>query len=76
MQVYVLWQTSEYVADHFDLKLIGIYSSRSLAEAASERALQEPGFVGPADKLSISSFTVDRDIWPLGPFPGGPPRAL
>ncbi|HEY2892909.1 MAG TPA: hypothetical protein VGJ16_01805 [Pirellulales bacterium] len=69
MQVFVLWMISEYIPEHFDMKLVGIYSSQALANDAKQRAATEPGFCGPADRFEIAKFTIDKDIWPLGPFP-------
>jgi hypothetical protein len=66
IQVYVLWHTHEYAKDHFDLKLIGIYSSLKNAEEAKSRALEKTGFIESSENLSVAQFTLDRDIWPLG----------
>jgi hypothetical protein len=48
------------------VKVVGIYSSRALAEAAEERAQALPGFVDEPDGFTIEQYEVDRDHWPRG----------
>lgn len=48
------------------VKVVGIYSSRSLAEEAEERTRQLPGFADEADGFSIEQYEVDKDHWPRG----------
>jgi hypothetical protein len=48
------------------VKVIGVYSSKALAEEALERAQQLPGFADEADGFTISSIDVDHDQWPRG----------
>jgi hypothetical protein len=48
------------------VKVIGIYSSAALAEAAIERARILPGFVDQPDCFSIERYQVDNDHWPRG----------
>ena len=48
------------------VKVVGIYSSRSLAEEAEERARQLPGFADEPDGFTIEEYTVDTDHWPRG----------
>jgi hypothetical protein len=48
------------------VKVIGIYSSRALAEAAEERASKLPGFADEPDGFSIEQYEIDRDHWPRG----------
>lgn len=48
------------------VKVVGIYSSRALAEAAEERTRLLPGFADELDGFSIEQYEVDRDHWPRG----------
>ena len=48
------------------VKVVGIYSSRALAEAAEERSRQLPGFADEPDGFSIDQYEVDHDHWPRG----------
>ena len=48
------------------VKVIGIYSSRALAEAAIERARILPGFIEEPDSFTIDQYEVDKDHWPRG----------
>jgi hypothetical protein len=48
------------------VKIIGIYSSKELAEAAIERARVLPGFVDDADSFRIDRYDIDEDHWPRG----------
>ena len=48
------------------VKVIGIYSSRVLAEEAEERARALPGFADEPDGFTIDQYEVNRDHWPRG----------
>jgi hypothetical protein len=48
------------------VKVVGIYSSRALAEAADARSRELPGFADEADGFTIEEYEVDRDHWPRG----------
>jgi hypothetical protein len=48
------------------VKVVGIYSSRVLAEEAQERARALPGFCDEPDGFSIEQYEVDRDHWSRG----------
>ena len=48
------------------VKVIGIYSSKELAEAAEERARLLPGFAEEPDGFTIERYEVDQDHWPRG----------
>lgn len=48
------------------VKVIGIYSSETLAEAAMERARSLPGFIEQPDCFTIDPCEVDKDHWPRG----------
>lgn len=48
------------------VKLIGIYSSKVLAEAAETRARLLPGFAEEPDGFTIEPYEIDKDHWPRG----------
>ena len=48
------------------VKIIGMYSSRDLADAAVKRAQALPGFIDDADCFSVDRYEVDKDHWPRG----------
>jgi hypothetical protein len=48
------------------VKVIGIYSSRALAEEALERTRVLPGFVEEPEGFIIEQYEIDRDHWPRG----------
>lgn len=48
------------------VKVIGIYSSRALAEAAIQRARILPGFVEEPESFTIDLYDIDKDHWPRG----------
>ena len=48
------------------VKVIGIYSSRALAEEAEERSRSLPGFADEPDGFTVEQYEVDRDHWPRG----------
>ena len=48
------------------VKVVGIYSSRALAEAAEERTRLLPGFKDEPDGFTIEQYEVDKDHWPRG----------
>lgn len=48
------------------VKVVGIYSSKSLAEEAEDRARALPGFSDEPDGFIIEQYEVDRDHWSRG----------
>lgn len=48
------------------VKVIGIYSSRPLAEAAMERTRTLPGFADEPEGFTIDEYEIDKDHWPRG----------
>ena len=48
------------------VKVVGVYSSRELAEAAVERTRLLPGFADEPGGFTIEQYEVDRDHWPRG----------
>lgn len=49
-----------------DYRLIGVYSSRSKAEAAVERAKQFPGIRKHPEGFIIDEYELDQDNWTSG----------
>ncbi|MGF7028889.1 DUF7336 domain-containing protein [Sphingobacterium sp. HSC-15S19] len=66
--VYLLWHTyvDETLAGGEDFKLIGVYSSKELAEAALVRASKFRGFSDQIEGFEISPYEVDTDGWKAG----------
>lgn len=48
------------------VKVVGIYSSRGLAEEAEERSRALPGFSEEPDGFTIEQYEVDKDHWARG----------
>ena len=46
------------------VKLVGIYSSKVLAEAAEARARLLPGFAEEPGGFTIERYEIDQDHWP------------
>lgn len=62
--IYIL--SHEYERDGYDnLKILGAYSDRSLAEQAQARFV-EPGFSEHKDGFVIHKTSVDKDLWSGG----------
>ena len=64
--VYVLHhvRSDDVYADH--PKLIGVYSSLSRAEAATNRLRDAPGFCDHPDGFTIDPYPTDEDHWREG----------
>jgi len=54
------------IEDHEDVKLLGVFSTRELAERAKARALNLPGFKDSPDGFSIDKYIIDRMGWTAG----------
>jgi hypothetical protein len=48
------------------VKVVGIYSSKALAEGAEEQARALPGFCEEPGGFTIEQYEVDRHHWPRG----------
>lgn len=48
------------------VKVVGIYSSKALAEEAEDRARALPGFSEEPDGFIIEQYEVDKDHWSRG----------
>lgn len=49
-----------------DVKIVGVYSSVTLAQTAVRRAADQPGFAAEPDGFSIDCYELDSDHWTLG----------
>jgi len=49
-----------------ETKLIGIYSTRAIAEMAIERLKKQPGFKDLPEYFSIEEYQIDQDNWTEG----------
>jgi len=54
------------LAETGKVKVVGIYSSRLLAEEAEERTRLLPGFSEEPQGFSIEQYHVDADHWSRG----------
>jgi hypothetical protein len=66
--VFILWHThgeNDELREE-NLKMIGIYSSETEAEAARSRKLQYPGFCDSPDGFEIEIVELNRDQWSEG----------
>lgn len=52
--------------DAADVRVIGVYSSRSAAQAAIERLKEQPGFRDFPDAFTIDEYRLDDDNWADG----------
>jgi hypothetical protein len=66
--VYLVQHTHEFEDGSESIKTIGIYSSRSEADAAVARASMWEGFRQYRDGFSVDRYTVDEDNWVSGFF--------
>ena len=66
MNVFILWHVHQTESDEEDSKLIGVYSTEQLAEAARERSRHLPGFRDLPDAFVINRYDVDSDHWTAG----------
>lgn len=64
--VFILWHSRPVDDDETDDKLLGVYSSRDLAEDRAGRAKALPGFRDYPDVFIISEYQLDVDHWTDG----------
>jgi hypothetical protein len=66
--VFMLWHThgADDEDEEANLKLIGVYSSETDADAAIARKLQYPGFCDTPEGFEIEKVELDRDQWSEG----------
>jgi hypothetical protein len=63
--VFVVQHEYEWCG-HDEVKLIGVYSTRSDAEAAVARSCSQPGFRNWPDGFSIDEYKLGEDHWTEG----------
>jgi homoserine kinase type II len=61
--VFVLHHVAREDTPDEDVKLIGVYSTRVLAEAAVARMCSLPGFRDYPSGFEIDEYRLDRDHW-------------
>jgi hypothetical protein len=66
MEVFLLWHVHKFPDGEEDEKLIGVYSSRELAEQARERVSLQLGFRDAPDGFLIDPYKLDEDHWTEG----------
>ena len=59
--VFVVQHLREDEDGYDNIKLLGVYSTQDLAEAAVERYRQLPGFTEHAAGFDISGYELDKD---------------
>ncbi len=64
-QAFVVYHTISR-GDCDSVKIIGVYSSRVLAERAVERLRKKPGFRSSDGEFTIGPYQVDNDYWADG----------
>ena len=64
--VFLLWHVHELVDGEDDEMLIGVYASRSDAEAAIERLRDQPGFAQYPNDFTIDEYEIGKDHWVEG----------
>lgn len=66
MYVYIVHHTHEVGDDVQDVKVIGIYSKKEIAQAAIDRSAELPGFRESVGGFSIDEYLIDQDNWTEG----------
>lgn len=66
MEVFLLQHAHEKDDGEEDVKTVGIYSTRQLAEEAIERMRVQPGFKDAPDGFHINRYRVNEDHWVEG----------
>jgi hypothetical protein len=68
-KVYLLWHWYPNDPEDDNAKLLGVYSSRTVAETKIEEKYKKlPGFDLGTGELTISEYTLDEDQWNEGFF--------
>ena len=66
MDVFIVQHVHVLEDEEEDVKLIGVYSTRTAAEAAIQRLTLRPGFCDSPEGFSIDLYRVDQDSWEEG----------
>lgn len=63
--VFLVWHAHDLV-EEVDVKLLGVFSTRGLAEDCVVRARAEDGFRDYPNNFEVSEYQVDQDTWNEG----------
>ena len=66
--VFLVQHLHEFADGSESVKIIGVYSSRDLAQAAIGRAARLDGFKDLLTGFSIDEYILDEDNWTSGFF--------
>lgn len=64
--VFLLWHSRDVREGETNDKLVGVYSTRSEAEAAIARKLVCEGFLDFPDGFIVDSYELNQDAWSAG----------
>ena len=64
--VFVVQHVAHEDEPNEDVKLIGVYSTRSAAEAAINRLVGQPGFSAEPHGFQVDEYRLDEDHWKEG----------
>jgi hypothetical protein len=65
--VFLLFHTHHLPGGEDDDKLLGVYSSRDIAEKKIEEKYKKlPGFCKPDGEFIIDEYAIDQDNWEEG----------
>ena len=68
-RVFILWHHYRDDPDDDDAKLLGVYSSKELAEDRRDRKYRQlPGFSRDEGEFTIDPYEIDEDHWNDGFF--------
>ena len=66
MNVFLLWHVNESPSGEESPKLIGVYSTKQLADNALNHAANLPGFRERPEGFTIDIYEVNKDEWREG----------
>jgi hypothetical protein len=61
--VFLVWHNHGPIEDSDNAKLLGVFSSRELAQERVEAALTEPGFADHPEGFTVDEYVVDQHEW-------------
>ena len=68
-QVFILWHHYPHHPDDHNAKLLGVYSSREIAEERRDKKYKHlPGFSRGEGEFTIDPYELDQDHWNDGFF--------
>ena len=66
MEVFILWHSYIQPNGEEESKLIGVYSTRELADRAQKKTCQLRGFRDRPTDFIIDQYRIDEDHWTEG----------